>query len=39
MDLGKFALHHSHDIDVLIQHDGAGAGGTLVQGDDIFAFA
>ena len=37
IDLGKFALHHSHDIDVLIQHDGAGAGGTLVQGDDIFA--
>ena len=37
VDLGELALHHSHDVDVLIQHDGAGTGGTLVQGNDIFA--
>ena len=34
VDLCKFALSDGHHVGVAVEHDGAGAGGALVKGDD-----
>ncbi|MNM67892.1 hypothetical protein D3C81_794360 [compost metagenome] len=36
VDLGEFALGHTGDIGVVVEDDGAGTGGALVEGDDVF---
>ncbi|MCY1401922.1 hypothetical protein D9M71_170490 [compost metagenome] len=36
VDLGEFALGHTGDIGVVVENDGAGTGGALVEGDDVF---
>ena len=38
VDLAKFFLREIHNALIVIKQDGAGAGGTLIQGDDIFLF-
>ena len=38
VDLLKFALRHANDIGIVIHYDRAGAGGALVERNDIFFF-
>ena len=39
VDLLKFALRHANDIGIVIHYDRAGAGGALVERNDIFFFS